>query len=57
MNDKTALGCIFSEINTSNGYEFPSKNLLKKYGSFEAGSVSPEDDSDAEIIILLSRFI
>ena len=51
MNDKTALGCIFNEINTSNGYEFPSKNLLKKYGSFEAGSVSPESDSDAEIII------
>lgn len=47
----TVSNSIFNEIKTSSDYEFPSKSLLRQYGSFEASSIFPKDESNAEIII------
>lgn len=50
-DNRTVSDSTYSRINTSNGYEIPSKNLLRQYGSFEASSLFQRDDPDAEIII------
>ena len=43
--------CIFSEINSPGGYNYPNRILLNHYGGFESKSIPPSDDPDATVVI------